>query len=188
MSKYLPLTPQCALTCKAIKDIKMGTKQKLFIAHLVWIACSNEMKKTKPCMWNEFYQNTKEQLLLMQTKSLMQFYVLHSRMVVACWFDSFCGRSDVFTVDTSTMRNALPVVVAAVTYVVDIKTFPFFPNCKEKRIISNTSSSSSYLEKGKNTRATINISDIKTEVSRKLLFTISLFNLLRGRQSTICCD
>lgn len=35
MSKYLPLTPQCVLTCKVIEDIKIGIKHKLFIANRV---------------------------------------------------------------------------------------------------------------------------------------------------------
>lgn len=35
MSKYLPLTPQCVLTCKVIEDIIIGTKHKLFITNCV---------------------------------------------------------------------------------------------------------------------------------------------------------
>lgn len=72
MSKYLPLTPQCVLTCKVIKDIKIGTKQKRLIANLVLRACGDEMKKIKPCILNHLYRikvlNRKDMQLLMQHK------------------------------------------------------------------------------------------------------------------------
>jgi len=40
----------------------------------------------------------------------------------------------------TTRRHTTTDVIAsaAATYMVDVQTFPFFPNCKGKRIITNT--------------------------------------------------
>lgn len=44
------------------------------------------------------------------------------------------------------------IAAAAATYMVDVQTFPFFPNCKEKRIITNTNTTVDTVDKSKTKR------------------------------------
>lgn len=77
------MTPQCALTCKIIKDVKTGTKRKLFIASIHWYELGNkesEARHTEVCME---LRNLKEIRLVKVTQAMrvMQYEFLHSALL-----------------------------------------------------------------------------------------------------------